>query len=163
MTVRMLALLALTLISVNIHASSLTLQENTANLDPSIQSVSLCGNWHYQNENGSFRVIYGWLWGHTEIYVQWLADPNWYPEKGQERREVPRVLNTLAFPEYDHYEAATDLTDIRCLKRNGRWAIVANADNANDDEQSGKYELVIYLYDTPGKFKLVKHPIRQSK
>jgi hypothetical protein len=50
---------------------------------------------------------------------------------------------------------------VRCVRRTGKWAIAANADNSNDDEL--KYELIIYLYDEPGKFQLVEKHHRQNQ
>lgn len=162
MIVRAIALLISVVASIAAHASSLTLEDTANNLDPSVQSVSMCGEWRHKSESGNFRVIYGWLWGHTEIYVQWVAAPNWYPEERQEERRTPLVVKTVAFPEYDNYESATDLDNVRCVRRNGKWTITANADNANDDEPTGKYELIIYLYDEPGKFKLVEKRHRRN-
>ena len=139
-----------------IFASSLTLEETATNLNPFIQSVSMCGEWHHKNEKGRFRVIYGWLWGHTEIYVQWIADPIWYPEKGQEERPEPLVVKTLSFPDLNDYESATDLINVKCEKQNGQWAITADAHNGHEEGEAAKYRLTIYLYDIPGKYKLIE-------
>lgn len=163
MIVRTLALLIAIAAPIEAHASSLTLEDAANNLDPSVQSVSMCGEWHHKNENGNFRVIYGWLWGHTEIYVQWVVAPNWFPKEGEKERRTPLVVKTVAFPEYDDYESATDLDNVRCVKRNGKWVIIANAVNANDDGPTSKYELFIYLYDEPGKFKIVEKHNKGSK
>jgi hypothetical protein len=161
---RVLALLISFAVSMQAHASSYTLEDAANGLDPSVQSVSLCGEWRHDNESGNFRVIYGWLWGHTEIYVQWLAAPNWFPKEGEAERRTPFVVKTVAFPEYDNYESATDLDNVRCVRINGTWAITANADNANEDEPRRRYDLVIYLYDEPGKFRLVeqRHKKREA-
>lgn len=163
MRVRVFALLMSVAASIGAHASTLTLEDTARDLDPSVQSVSLCGEWRHRNESGNFRIIYGWLWGHAEIYVQWIAAPNWYPKEGEEERRTPLVVKTVAFPEYDNYESATNLENVRCVRIDGKWAILANADNANEDEPARTYELVIYLYDEPGKFKLVEKPHKGHK
>lgn len=140
-------------------ASPLTLEKKAENLDPFIQSVSMCGRWHHNNEEGDFRIIHGWLWGHTEIYVQWMADPVWYPKKGLQGRGIPLVVKTATFQEFNHYEAATDLDNVKCLKQRGKWVITADANNGHEeDPRKAKYQLVIYLSDEPGKFRLAKKP-----
>lgn len=139
------------------RASPLTLEKKAENLDPFIQSVSVCGRWHHNNEEGDFRIIHGWLWGHTEIYVQWVADPVWYPKKGLQERGVPLVVKTATFPEFNHYESATNLDNVKCVEQNGKWVITADADNGYEEEPGkAKYQLVIYLSNQPGKFKLEK-------
>lgn len=139
------------------HPSSLTLENSAKNLDAFIQSVSLCGRWQHNHAQGSYRIIHGWLWGHTEIYAQWVADPVWHPELGQKERRTPVIVKTTTFPEINYYESATDLDNIQCLQQNGIWTITADAENAHETP-SLKYKLVIYLYNDPGKYKLVENP-----
>ena len=163
MIIRTLTIICFFLVPSATWASSLTLDETVRKLDPSIQSVSLCGRWKHHNEEGVYRVIYGWLWGHTEIYVQWVADPIWYPDENQEERQVPLVIKTATFPEYNHYEAATDLENVKCLLRDDKWIITADADNGHEsDPDRAKYQLIIYLYDEPGTFRLEEKAISNS-
>lgn len=155
MKIRLLISSFLILLAGVSHAVSLTLERSAKNLDPFIESVSMCGRWKHNNEKGGFRIIYGYLWGHTEIYVQWVADPVWFPEKGKKERRVPLILYTATFPEYDDYEAAIDLENIKCIQRKDKWMITADADNTNeDDPEKSKYQLIIHLYNEPGKFRI---------
>jgi len=160
MTLRQVFLICLLPATGLADASSLTLEQTAKNLNPSVQSVFMCGRWQYKRESGSFRIIYGWLWGHTEIYIQWLADPIIYPEKGQKERQLPLVIKTVSLPEYDDYESATDLENIKCSLHGENWVITADADNANDDDpKSAKYSLSIQLFNEPGRYKLLRSHI----
>lgn len=144
-------------------ADGLTLEKFVRNLDPSIQSVLTCGDWQHGNESGVFRVISGWLYGHGELYVQWVADPIWSPKKGQQQHTEARVMETAIFPDLDNYEAATDLDNVRCVHTRYGWAVTADADNAHDEGPTAKYRLLVYLYDEPGKFRFVARPHRASR
>lgn len=161
MKMQLLAIICLILSAGFCLASSLTLDEKVKKLDPFIQSVSMCGQWDHNNEEGSYRIIYGWLWGHTEIYVQWVADPIFFPKKGQQERRFPQVIKTATFPEFNDYESATDLENVKCLKQKDHWVITADADNGHEENPvKSKYQLVIHLYKEPGKFTLEKKTMR---
>ena len=144
---------------------SLTLEQQAKSLDSLITSVITCGDWSFQGKHGNYRIITGWLWGHSEIYVQWLMEAKWDKKKlqGNEQLGVPQVLATALFPDYDYYEAATDLNDIRCVKKQQHWIIEANADGNLGKEEEAKYLLAIELDDEPGKFTLTKQPTSSSK
>ena len=155
MKIRALTFICLSALFNGAQASSLTLEETVKNLDSFIQSVSLCGRWENNNEKGSYRIIYGYLWGHTELYVQWVADPIWEPKKGQKERRTPLVIKTATFPEFNSYESATDFHNIQCKKQSGKWVVTADAENAHE-MPTLKYKLLIYLSQKPGKYKLVE-------
>ena len=144
--------------SVYAWAEGQTLEKSARNLDPSIQSVITCGNWQYGKHSGAFRVISGWIYGHSELYVQWVADPVWDPQPGQRQRPMPRVMATAVFPELDGYDAVTDLENVRCVHGQGGWAVSAAADNSEGDGLGSKYRLFVYLHDKPGKFRFVTRP-----
>lgn len=138
-------------------AAGLTLEESAKKLDSSIQTVMTCGHWEQGEERGRYRVIAGWLWGHSEIYIQWLADPIWYPKKGQTARHTPLVLKTAVIPELDAYEAATDLENISCVEREKGWTVEADAENGHEENaEKAKYRLVIELGERPGSLRVVK-------
>lgn len=153
-----LALPLILLVPCSAWSGGLTLEKSVRNLDPSIQSVFTCGSWKYGNQGGTFRVISGWLYGHTELYVQWVSDPVWDPQLGQQPDPELRVMATAVFPEFDDYEAATYLENVRCVHTRDGWAVTADADNSNDDGPTAKYWLFVYLHDAPGKFRLVTRP-----
>ena len=155
MKTRALTLIFLSTLLNGVNASSLTLEETVKNLDPFIQSVSLCGWWENKNEQGRYRIISGWLWGHTELYIQWVADPIWSPQKGQKTREEPLIVATATFPEFNSYQSATDFENIQCIEKNGKWVVTADAENGHE-HPALKYKLIIHLSSIPGKYKLVE-------
>jgi hypothetical protein len=137
-------------------ASSLTLEEPAGAINPNINSVIACGEWKHGDYSGYFRIITGWLYGHSEIYVQWIAWPEYYPPPGQPARATALLVKSVSFPRFDNYEAATDLTTPVCKKVGGRYQIVSIADNGHDDTKS---TIIIKLYDEPGKYELIEKPL----
>ncbi|HEV2111216.1 MAG TPA: hypothetical protein VGT99_07670 [Gammaproteobacteria bacterium] len=162
------SLAVLAYVSLETYAGEpLTLEAPAKSLDPLINNVLTCGDWSFQGKHGSYRIISGWLWDHSEIYVQWLTDAEWDKNKvkGSQEVGVPQILATASFGDFDFYESATDLSNISCSKKQGQWVIEAQADEGQlkPGDPKAKYLISIELSAEPGKYVLHKRPLGSNK
>jgi len=74
--------------------SQLTLINDAKSLSEHITTVKICGSWNYNGKQGKYRIITGWLYGHSEIYIQWLADT----DNKKDLEENSKVMFTLSLP-----------------------------------------------------------------
>jgi hypothetical protein len=131
--------------------ADLTLKEDSQKLSPYITSVKVCGHWEYKGKRGQYRIISGWIYGHSEIYVQWLADPDIDIPKDKKEKEDFKVMHTLSIPRFDDYESATDLTEPLCQETSAGLKVYFDADDGHTDQ---KTHVVIKLKNELGKFSL---------
>jgi hypothetical protein len=144
------------------EATDLTLRSAVDRIDASIQSVLTCGFWEYGGERGQFRIATGYGYGHSELYVQWIADPVEYPAKKEERRSNYLVMKTVGLEEFDNYESATDISTPVCKKVGKDYQIVFRTENHHEDPPV-KSTVTITLYDEPGKYKLTEKPVLKPR
>jgi hypothetical protein len=137
-------------------ADSLTLEDSAKAIDPWIGTVISCGEWRHQGLQGAYRIVVGWIYGHSEIYIQWVTDPDSWPKDGKKHDYRPRVIASASLEEFDLYESATDLNNVRCVEHAGRWTVEADAENGDADpgDPQAKYHISIELKDEPGKYVL---------
>jgi hypothetical protein len=128
----------------NSSADDLTLFNEAKSISPQIDTVFVCGSWEYKEKRGTFRIISGWIYGHTELYVQWLKE-SYTPG-------TIKVESTISFPRFNHYEEAVDLSNIRCTTiENGVKLDMHMSDGHSDKERN----VSILLFNEPGKYQKV--------
>lgn len=125
-----------------------TLEDPVKKLPAQVQSIEICGKWESDRYvGGVYRLVRGSLWGHDEIYVQWIGYPkelkDYYPGE-----EV--VVATLSLPEFDEYESAADIGSVNCAVVSGK-TVVKFTYTDSGEEDGAAHEMTLTL-GAPGKF-----------
>ena len=128
-----------------------SLKEEVESLSPHVTSVKVCGHWEYKGKQGQYRIISGWIYGHSEIYIQWLADPDIDTPTDREKKDDFEVMHTSSFPRFNDYESATDITEPSCRETPAGTEIIFDA---HDGHSNQKAHVVIKLNNEFGKFTL---------
>ena len=140
----LLGLCLVTVLSSHLLAqSNFTLLDEVKLISPQINQIFICGEWKFKEKAGVFRIISGWIYGHSELYIQWLNRP--YGDK------IMTVDKTLSISEFNYYNSATDLSNIRCKVVDNGIKLEMSAFNWHSETN---HDVSILLFNEPGKYQL---------
>lgn len=127
-------------------ASELTLKKSISNLATEVESLQKCGGWKDNDSTGFYRVILGYNYGRSELYIQWIKSP-----KDPTRSVKSEVVVTQSIEVFNANHASYELTDIVCKETSFGISVILEADNDNED--NGIYDVIIDARE-PGNYKI---------
>lgn len=135
------------------YSLALNIKKEINDTSPHIIAIKKCGYWEDKKERGQYRIIEAYLYGHSEIYIQWVADPVEYPQKGQKRRAEFLIVKTVSLSKFNQHHASYQLIESKCVYKDEETELSLLVENADTDKKSN---IKVKLFYLPGKYEYDK-------